>query len=126
LAPPCSAIPADSTQPRRDGFGIRGVIFIAVNVRLNELRRDEFHHMSKLCELARPEMRTAASLHPNQARRQLIEKRIHLRAFQLFAQCNFASRIDWFEWLLDTSTLAQLMPLKAGASMPLLWHIDAV
>jgi hypothetical protein len=61
----------------------------------------------------------------------------------LFAQCNFASRIDpmhlknslcqidpnlrnvhrgrscWFEWLLDTSTLAQLMPLKAGASMPL-------
>jgi len=24
-----------------------------------------------------------------------------------------------FEWLLDTSTLAHLMPLKAGASMPL-------
>ena len=39
-------------------------------------------------------MRTAANLHPNQAWRQLIEKRIHLRAFQLFAQYNFDSRID--------------------------------
>jgi hypothetical protein len=29
-------------------------------------------------------------------------------------------RSCWIKWLLDTSTLAQLMPLKAGASMTLL------
>ncbi len=31
-----------------------------------------------------------------------------------------AHRKHTIKWLLDTSTLAQLMPLKAGASMPLL------
>jgi len=36
-------------------------------------------------------------------------------------------RSRWFKWLLDTSTLAQLMPLKAGASIPLLtFHSDGL
>src|ERR1022692_2099304 len=88
-------------------------------------------------------MRTAACLHPNQARRQLNEKLRYLQTLQLLAQYDLASRINpvdlknqlcqidsnlgnvhlgrscWFKWLLDTSTLAQLMPLKVGASMPL-------
>ena len=59
----------------------------------------------------------------------LIEKRIHLRA--MFEQSSnlcatytlsnvHRGRFLPVEWSLDTSTLAQLMPLKAGASMPLL------
>jgi hypothetical protein len=88
-------------------------------------------------------MRAPAGLHPNEARRELSEKGNYLRTLQLFAQCDFASCIDpmhlkkhlcqidpnrrnvhrgrscWFKWLLDTSTLAQMMPLKVGASIPL-------
>src|SRR5258708_39474474 len=88
-------------------------------------------------------MCAAARLHPNETRCQLSEKRNYLRTLQLLAQRHLASRIDavyledefcqidpnlrnvhlgrscWFKWLLDTSTLAQVMPLKAGASMPL-------
>jgi hypothetical protein len=39
-------------------------------------------------------MSSAASFHPNEARRQLSEKRNYLMPLQLFAQCNLASRIN--------------------------------
>src|SRR5216684_500034 len=88
-------------------------------------------------------MRTAACLHPNQARRQLGKELRHLRTLQLLTQFRVAFLIDavnledqlcqidpnprnvhrgrscLFKWLLDTSTLAQMMPLKVGASIPL-------
>src|ERR1022692_1360055 len=124
-------------------LGIRCVILVALDERLYELWRYQLNCVPKCSELAGPKMRTTAGLHPNQARRQLREKANHLRALQLLAQRTLAALVDavhlknilcqiepnlrnvhrgrscWFKWLLDTSTLAQLMPLKVGASMPL-------
>jgi hypothetical protein len=50
--------------------------------------------MPKLRELARPEMCPAACLHPNDAWRQLSEKRTDLGTLQLLAQCDLTSRIE--------------------------------
>src|ERR1019366_8807342 len=126
-----------------NGLGIRRIMFIGLHVRLDKLRRNELHRMPKRREPAGPEMRTATGLHSNQAGRQLGEKCYDLRALQLLAHPNLASRIDpvhlenslcqikpnlrslhrgrscWFKWSLNTSTLAHLMPRQAGASMPL-------
>ncbi len=77
-----------------DCLGIRCIVFIGFHVRLDELRRNELHRVPKLRKLARPEMRTAAGLHPNEARRQISEEYSYLRTLQLLAQCDLASRID--------------------------------
>jgi hypothetical protein len=132
--------PADRLADR---LAICCVIFIGLDVGLYELRRDQLYRVPERREPARPVMRTTAGFHPNEARRQLAEKRNQLRSLQLLTQCDLASRIHsvhlednfcqidpnlrnvhpgrscWFKWLISTSTLAQLMPYQAGASMPL-------
>jgi hypothetical protein len=99
--------------------------------------------MTELTKLSRPKMRTAAGFHADQARLQVGEKPNQVRSFERFAQHRLASLIHpvhlkdklcqidsnrrnvhrgrscLVKWLLDTSTLAHLMPLKAGASIPL-------
>src|ERR1022692_230763 len=125
-------------------LGIRCIILVALDERLYELWRYQLDRVPNCSELAGPKMRSAAGLHPDQARRKLRKKSDYLRALQFPAQRNFASLVDpvhlknilcqiepnlrnvhrgrscWFKWSLDTSTLAHLMPRQAGASMPLL------
>src|SRR2546425_3880213 len=125
-------------------FRVARIIFIRLHVRFHDLCGDELHSVAEFAELARPEMRAAAGLHPDQARPQLGEEIHHLRTLQGLAQHRLtllADPVDLkdilcqikpnrrnvhrgrscrFEWLRNTSTLAHLMPCRAGASMPLL------
>ena len=84
-------------QRRLPGFDdkvrVGRIIFVRLHVRLDELRRHQLHGMSHHGQLARPVMRAAARLPPDQARRQLDKVFHHLRSIQLFAQHRFALRI---------------------------------
>jgi hypothetical protein len=126
-----------------DRLRIARITLVRLHVGLHELRRHQSDGVPQLAQLARPEVSATASFHPDQAWHEPSEKAAHLGALQRAAQDHLASLVDpmhlkyvfcqinadsrnvphgrscRFKWLLDTSTLAQLMPCRAGASMPL-------
>ena len=48
-----------------DGLGIVSVVLVALDVRFDELRRDQLHAKSACLELSCPMVRTAATFHAN-------------------------------------------------------------
>jgi hypothetical protein len=122
-----------------DCLGIVAVVLVGLHVRLDELRRHEPHLVAQLDELARPVMRAATGLHPDQAGRQVGEELQHLAAFELLAQHRFPAlahpvdlehalcQIDTHcrnlhdgrplsvKWSDRTSTLAHLTPQREGS-----------
>src|SRR4029077_70023 len=57
-------------------------------------RRHQSHGMAERLELARPVMRRCAGLNPNDARRQLLEERQDIAAFELAADDHITVRVD--------------------------------
>src|SRR5215469_8304784 len=75
-------------------FGIRGVILVALDVRLHILRRHQPHLIAKRTQLPRPVVRRRTCFQANHAWWQFAEECQHLPTPQLFAQNSCPLRIN--------------------------------
>jgi len=127
-----------------DRLGVGDVVLVRLHVGFDELRCHQAHGMTEPLQCAGPVMGTGASLHADQAWRQVREERRHLITPKLLAQHRSAALIDrvYLEHALcqidansrnlhggrpfpvqvvaHTSTLALRCRLRVGASIPLL------
>jgi len=81
------------SQAKTDRFSIRRIMLVGLDVRLDELRRDQLDVVPLRLQLARPVMGAAARFHADQARRQVRKKWGHLIPLELLAEDDLALRI---------------------------------
>lgn len=70
------------------------IVLVGLDVGLDELRGHQPHRVAHALQLSTPVVRATASLHANQARRQVEEERGHLIAPQLLLQDRLAVLVD--------------------------------
>jgi hypothetical protein len=69
-----------------DCFGIRRVILVRLDVRLDKLRRNQSDRMTHSLQLARPKVRAAARLHPDHAGGEVGEELRNVISLEHFPQ----------------------------------------
>src|SRR4051794_3439612 len=74
-------------------FSIRRVVLAALDIRFDQLRRDQFHRMPEGLQQPRTMMACATSFDRDHGRRKLLEKCKHLLASQLLPQDRLLSSI---------------------------------
>ncbi|SMH65433.1 protein of unknown function [Acidithiobacillus ferrivorans] len=125
-----------------DCLGVRRVVLVRLDVRLDELRCHQLGRVAQGFQLSGPVMRAATSFHPDQAGSQVGEKRNHLLALELLLHQRLAAFVDtmhlqnvfcqinpncrnlhfgrlssWVE--MSHLHLGTQMPLGKGATIPL-------
>lgn len=77
-----------------DGLGIGRIVFVGLDVGLDELWRHQAHGVAHALELAGPVVGTAAGLHANQAGGQIDKETRHLLALERFVEHGLAMLIN--------------------------------
>src|SRR3954466_4312167 len=115
-----------------DRFGIRHVVLLSLDERLDVRRRDQLHRVAKLGDLAAPIMRAATGLHGYRAGRERCQERQKLAAAQLLAKDHRARAVSPMklkdvlgEIEADGAHLVHGRLLEWALTPPL-WHAEAV
>jgi hypothetical protein len=77
-----------------DCLGVGSIVLLPLDVGPHVGRRHQPHAMTERLELARPVVRRCAGINPNDVRRQLLEERQDVPAFELAADDHITVRVD--------------------------------